>query len=287
MTTPSESPTTADAPQLDRLQSAKGFIFDMDGVLYLGSKLLPGVNDIFNALRLREIPFLLATNNSTATPQAFVDKLKEMGVEVGVENIQTSATTTRDFIQDDPDIPNDACILTVGEPALAEILTDGTEFRILADDQPATDARVVVAGLDRGFHYEKMARAVEAIEAGAAFIATNIDDRLPHENGYQPGAGAVIAGIEKASRKTPVVIGKPQPLMMLKAVEHLGCEPGEVVMVGDRLDTDIKAADDAGMITVLVLTGLTTRADLATSETLPDYVFADLPSMLQGFIGHG
>ena len=75
--------------------------------------------------------------------------------------------------------------------------------------------------------------------------------------------------------------------MMLKAVEHLGCEPGEVVMVGDRLDTDIKAADDAGMITVLVLTGLTSRADLATSEPLPDYVFADLPSMLQGFIGHG
>ena len=87
MTTPSESPTTADAPQLDRLQSAKGFIFDMDGVLYLGSKLLPGVNGIFNALRLRELPFLLATNNSTATPQAFVDKLKDM-VHVRDEDIE-------------------------------------------------------------------------------------------------------------------------------------------------------------------------------------------------------
>lgn len=282
-----ESPTSGDAPQLDRLRSAKGFIFDMDGVLYLGTKLLPGVNDVFNALRLREIPFLLATNNSTATPQEFVDKLKAMGVDVGVDNIQTSATTTRDYIMDDADIPDDACILPVGEPALAQILTDGTSFRILRDDQPATEARVVVAGLDRGFHYDKMARAVEAIEHGAAFIATNIDDRLPHENGYQPGAGAVIAGIEKASRKSPVVIGKPQPLMMLKAVEHLGCQPGEVVMVGDRLDTDIAAADDAGMVTVLVLTGVSTRADLATSETLPDYVFADLPAMLQGFIGHG
>lgn len=282
-----ESPSSGDAPQLDRLQSAKGFIFDMDGVLYLGSKLLPGVNDFFNALRLRDIPFLLATNNSTATPQEFVDKLKEMGVEVGVENIQTSATTTRDFIQDDPDIPNDACILPVGEPALAEILADGTEFRILGDDQPATDAQVVVAGLDRGFHYDKMNRAVEAIEHGAVFIATNIDDRLPHENGYQPGAGAVIAGIEKASRKSPIVVGKPKPLMMLKAVEHLGCEPGETVMVGDRLDTDIAAADDAGLLTVLVLTGVSTRSDLVTSDVLPDYVFADLPAMLQGFIGHG
>lgn len=285
-TTPEQAPF-AENSGLDRLQSARGFIFDMDGVLYLGSKLLPGVNDVFNALRLREIPFLLATNNSTATPQSFVNRLKDMGVEVGVENIQTSATTTRDFIQDDPDIPNDAVILPVGEPALAEILTDGTEFRILADDQPATDAQVVVAGLDRGFHYDKMQRAVEAIEHGAAFIATNIDDRLPNENGYQPGAGAVIAGIEKASRKSPVVVGKPKPLMMLKAVEHLGCEPGQVVMVGDRLDTDIAAADNAGLVTVLVLTGVSTRADLAASDVLPDYVFADLPAMLQGFIGHG
>lgn len=285
-TTPLQSSSGEDT-ELDRLRSARGFIFDMDGVLYLGSKLLPGVNDVFNALRLREIPFLLATNNSTATPQAFVDRLKAMGVEVDIEKIQTSATTTRDFIVDDPDIPKDAIILPVGEPALAEILQDGTEFRILSDDQPATEAQVVVAGLDRGFHYQKMARAVEAIENGAAFIATNVDDRLPNENGYEPGAGAVIAGIEKASRKSPVVVGKPKPLMMLKAVEHLGCEPGQTVMVGDRLDTDIAAADDAGLVTVLVLTGVTTRADLANSETLPDYVFTDLPAMLQGFIGHG
>lgn len=287
MTSNTESPTTTDAPQLDRLRSAKGFVFDMDGVLYLGTRLLPGVNDVFNALRLREIPFLLATNNSTATPQSFVDRLKGMGVEVGVDNVQTSATTTRDFINDDPDIADDAFVMVVGERALAEILTDGTDFRILEADQPATDASVVVAGLDRGFTYEKMARAVEALENGAAFIATNIDDRLPNERGYQPGAGAVIAGIEKASRKSPVVVGKPQPLMMLKAVDHLGCEPGDVVMVGDRLDTDIAAAHDAGMVTVLVLTGVSTRGDLATSDVLPDYVFADLPAMLQGFIGHG
>lgn len=271
----------------DKLRSAKGFIFDMDGVLYLGTKLLPGVNDLFNALRLRDIPFLLATNNSTATPLSFVDRLAGMGIEVDVENIQTSATTTRDFIRDDQDIPDDATILVVGQPALAEILSEGTDFRILANDEPATGAQVVVGGLDLEFTYEKMKRAVEAIENGAAFIATNADDRLPHETGYQPGAGAVLAGIEKASRKSPVVVGKPQPLMMLKGVEHLGCQPGEAVMVGDRLDTDIAAAHDAGLVTTLVLTGVATRADLAASDVLPDYVFADLPAMLQGFIGHG
>jgi 4-nitrophenyl phosphatase len=287
MSTTPDSFAIVQPPELDRLRSAKGFIFDMDGVLYLGSRLLPGVNDLFNALRLRGIPFLLATNNSTETAQSFIDRLAVMGVEVSVDNIQTSATTTRDYIRDAGDIPEDATILVVGQPALAEILQTGTSFKILADDQPPTDASVVVAGLDLEFTYEKMRRAVDAIEHGAAFIATNADDRLPNENGYQPGAGAVIAGIEKASRKSPVVIGKPQPLMMLKGVEHLGCEPGEAVMVGDRLDTDIAAASGAGLITTLVLTGVSTRADLATSDVLPDYVFADLPAMLQGFIGHG
>jgi 4-nitrophenyl phosphatase len=287
MTTSPESPTAPEQDQLDRLRAAKGFIFDMDGVLYLGTRLLPGVNDMFNALRLREIPFLLATNNSTATPQSFVDRLSAMGVDVAVENIQTSTTTTRDYLLGADDIPVDATILVIGQPAIAEILTTDTSYAILADDQPATDANVVVAGLDLSFTYDKMRRAVDAIEHGAAFIATNADDRLPNESGYQPGAGAVIAGIEKASRKSPVVIGKPQPLMMLKAVEHLKCEPGEAVMVGDRLDTDIAAARDAGLMTALVLTGVSTRADLATSDTLPDYVFADLPSLLQGFIGHG
>jgi len=287
MTTTPAPTTTSETDQLDRLRSAKGFIFDMDGVLSLGTRLLPGVNDMFNALRLREIPFLLATNNSTATPESFVQRLEAMGVDVSVENIQTSSTTTRDYLVGAEDIPADATILVIGEPALGEILTTGTSYTILANDQPATDANVVVAGLDLSFTYEKMRRAVEALEHGAAFIATNADDRLPNENGYQPGAGAVIAGIEKASRKSPVVIGKPQPLMMLKAVEHLGCQPGEGVMVGDRLDTDIAAAHEAGLLTTLVLTGVSTRADLATADTLPDYVFADLPAMLQGFIGHG
>jgi 4-nitrophenyl phosphatase len=282
-----ESPSTPEAPQLDRLQSAKGFIFDMDGVLYLGTRLLPGVNDLFNALRLRNIPFLLATNNSTATPKSFVERLAGMGVDVPEDTIQTSATVTRDVIHDDPDIPDDATILVIGQPALGDMLQDGTNFKILTDDAPSTDADVVVAGLDLGFTYEKMKRAVEAIENGAAFIATNADDRLPHESGYQPGAGAVIAGIEKASRKQPVVVGKPQPLMMLKGVEHLGCEPGEAVMVGDRLDTDIAAAHNAGLVTTLILTGVSTRSDLAASDVLPDYVFSDLPAMLQGYIGHG
>lgn len=273
--------------QLDSLQSAKGFIFDMDGVLYRGQTTLPGVVDIFNALTLREIPFLLATNNSTATPKSYVERMARMGVTVTEDEIQTSATATGDFLIEDEKTPDNATILVVGMPALAEQLSVGTSFRILEDDEPATNANVVVAGLDLTFTYEKMKRAVEAIEHGARFVATNADDRLPVEGGYQPGAGSILAGIERSARTMPVVVGKPQPLMMLKGVERLGHKPEEIVMVGDRLDTDIAAAHSAGLTTALVLTGVATRADLMGTNVLPDYVFADLPAMLQGFIGHG
>lgn len=272
---------------LDRLQSAKGFIFDMDGVLYRGNTTLPGVEDLFNALTLRGIPFLLATNNSMATPAAYVRRMASMGVTVGEADIQTSATATRDFLVDDEDTPDDAVILTVGMPALGEQLSMGTSFRILRDDEPAAEANLVVAGLDLTFTYDKMKRAADAIENGARFIATNSDDRLPTETGYQPGAGAIIASIERATHVSPVVVGKPEPLMMIKGVERLGCEPAEAVMVGDRLDTDIAAAYRAGLMTALVLTGVSTRQHLAKAEVLPDYVFADLPALLQGLVGHG
>lgn len=270
-----------------RLQAAKGFIFDMDGVLYTGSHLLPGVNDVFNMLILRDVPFLLGTNNSTATQADFAERLKALGVSVRPEQIQTSTTVTRDVLRDDPQVPAEAMLLCIGQPSIPAILQAGTSFRILPDDGDPQDADVVVAGLDFDFTYTKMARAVAAIAHGARYIATNADDRLPTENGFQPGAGACVAGITVASRVQPTIVGKPEPLMMQKAVGILGCEPGEAVMVGDRLDTDVLAAQRAGLMTALVLTGLTTREMLRDSEILPDFVFPDLPAMLQSFIGHG
>lgn len=275
-------------PELyDRLRSAKGFVFDMDGVLYVGSRLLPGVNDLFDSLRLKDVPFVLGTNNSTATQQDFVERLAALGVRAEVEQIQTSTTVTRDVLQNDPEIADDAMILCVGQPSIATILQEGTDFRILAEDANPTEASVVVAGLDFDFTYRKMSRAVEAIGHGAKFVATNADDRLPHETGYQPGAGACIAGISVASRVVPLIVGKPEPLMMTKAAEHMGLDPADVVMVGDRLDTDILSAQRAGMITALVLTGLTTREMLSQTEILPDFVFDDLPALLQAHTGHG
>lgn len=276
-------PMTTPAPSRG-LSDAKAFIFDMDGVLYRGKTPLPGVQDLFNALTVRGIPFLLATNNSMATPAAYVARMAEMGVDVDLEDIQTSATATRDYLLGE--LKPDARILTIGMPALDEQIFTGTGFK------PATDGAgepvdAVVAGLDLNFTYDKLRRAMQAILDGARFVATNADATLPIEGGVQPGAGSIIAAIATAAQTQPVVVGKPETLMMTKGVERLGSTPGETVMVGDRLDTDILSGHRAGLRTALVLTGVSQRSDLERAEVLPDFVFTDLPAITQAIVGNG
>jgi 4-nitrophenyl phosphatase len=268
---------------LSRLRNAKAFIFDMDGVLYRGSAPLPGVEELFNALTIRGIGFLLATNNSMATPASYVERMASMGVTVGASHIQTSATATRDFLKHE--LPADAHIHTVGMPALAEQLLDGTEWVRVHDDADRVDA--VVVGLDLEFTYQKLRVASAYIREGARFIATNADGTLPNENGVQPGAGSIVAALAAASGVQPTIVGKPQTLMMTTGAEILGVAPNEAVMVGDRLDTDIAAGHKAGLTTALVLTGVASRDDLSRAEILPDYVFADLPALQTALIGQG
>ncbi|MDQ3654641.1 MAG: HAD-IIA family hydrolase [Chloroflexota bacterium] len=266
------------------LQDAKAFIFDMDGVLYRGRAPLPGVADLFNALTLRGVPFLLATNNSMATPASYVLRMAEMGVEVDEARIQTSATVTRDYLLGE--IEPRARIVIVGMPALAEQIFTGTSFQPVTDDADSPVDAVVV-GLDLEFTYAKLRRASDAVRGGAKYVATNADATLPHETGMQPGAGSIVAAISTASGRLPIVVGKPETLMMLKGIEQLGVQPEEAVMVGDRLDTDILSGNRAGLKTALVLTGVSQRPDLVHAEVLPDYVFADLPALTQALVGPG
>lgn len=267
---------------LSRLRAAKAFIFDMDGVLYRGSVPLPGVEELFNALTIRGIGFLLATNNSMATPDSYVKRMTSMGVTVGASHIQTSATATRDFLR--TELPDNAVIHTVGMPALSEQIFDGTSWSKAEGGAEHVDA--VVVGLDLEFTYEKLRVASHYVRNGARFVATNADGTLPNENGVQPGAGSIVAAITAASGVQPTIVGKPQTLMMTEGARILGVAPGEAVMVGDRLDTDIAAGHKAGLTTALVLTGVSQRSDLATAEVLPDYVFADLPALLTAIVGH-
>ena len=262
---------------LRRLREAKAWILDMDGVLYRGAEVLPGVKELLDALTLRERPVMLATNNSMSTPEAYERKLAAMGLDIPASAVITSALATRDYLL--RTLPEGAGIYVIGMPALREQLFAGTPFHPVqyGEEQPAA----VVIGLDLDFTYAKLKAAHEAIQRGALFIATNADSTLPTEAGLVPGAGSIVAALAAASGERPIVIGKPETPMLETAMTRMGMRPEETVMLGDRLDTDILAGERAGMPTVLVLTGVSTREDLASAEALPDVVVSDLPSLLE------
>lgn len=274
-----------DAPRgsdtLRRLREAKAWIFDMDGVLYRGTEVLPGVRELLDALTLRERQVMMATNNSMATPEAYERKLSAMGLEISAAEVITSALATRDYLA--RTLPAGAGIYVIGMPALREQLFDGTDFHPVqyGEEVPAA----VVIGLDLSFTYDKLKAGNAALQQGALFIATNADTTLPTETGLVPGAGSIVAALAAASGQQPMVIGKPETPMLEMAMLRMGVKPEETVMIGDRLDTDILAGERAGMPTVLVLTGVSTREDLASADALPDFVVSDLPSLVEVLSG--
>ncbi len=261
---------------LDRMRSAQGWIFDMDGVLYRGTETLPGVQELFDELNHRQIPFRLATNNSMSTPAMYVEKLAEMNIAVTAEAILTSAMATRQYVLDT--IGNNARIHVLGMPALQKQLFAETGFEMIDPDESTPDA--VVIGLDREITYDKLRKAHKAIINGAKFIATNADVTLPTELGLVPGCGALIAAISASTGVQPVVIGKPEVHLLDAAATLMGVGHQQCVMVGDRLDTDIAAGHNSGMLTVMVLTGVSTREEIPSSPYKPDLLFTDLPAVL-------
>jgi 4-nitrophenyl phosphatase len=248
-----------------------GLIIDMDGVLWRGSEPMPGLDSFFDTLRDCAMPFVLATNNSTSSVEQYVDKLAGFGLQVPAERIVTSAYATADYLlgQAEPGAP----VYMVGEEGLRAALKS-RGFRLTAEG-----AQFVVAGLDRGLTYEKVAIAMRLIENGARFIGTNADRTLPTPDGLRPGAGTVLAAIATASGVEPFVVGKPEPLMIQQALRILGTAAQHTAMVGDRLETDILAGKKAGIRTILVLTGVARREDLADSEIQPDWVLDDIRAL--------
>jgi len=266
-----------------RLRAARGFVFDMDGVLYRGDEPLGGVAEAFAALEIRGRRFMLATNNSMSTPASYVKKLARMGLDVPAEAILTSALATRDYLIET--LPAGAGVFVVGMPALREQLFADAPYHPVqyGEEQPAA----VVVGLDLTFDYAKLKTAAGAIRGGARFVATNADATLPTEAGLVPGAGSIVAAISVASGQQPEVIGKPGTPLLDASLHRMGVAPTEAVMIGDRLDTDIVAGHRAGMLTVLVLTGVSTRDDLATAPVLPDLVLSDLTALVEALARDG
>jgi 4-nitrophenyl phosphatase len=250
------------------LRSIKSLIIDMDGVLYRGTEVIAGTREHLDFLREREVAFTLATNNATRTPQQFADKLAGMGVRVGAHEILTSSQATASYLAGIA-APGTR-VFVVGQDGLRSALRD--EGFVLVEG----DGEYVVVGMDFEVCYEGLARAGLQIRAGARFIGTNPDKTFPSERGILPGAGSLLAFLEAASGAKPTVIGKPETAMMEQAMARMDARPESTAVLGDRLETDILAGQRAGLVTLLVLSGVTDRRMLSGSEIQPDLVYEDV-----------
>lgn len=267
------------ADPLAWLTEIRALVYDMDGVLWRGKEALPGLNEIFDWMDAERIPYLLATNNSMSTAQMYVDRLKGHGVTVPKEAIITSGIAVRDYLR--ANYPPDVTVGAVGMQALLEVLFDEGGFT-RDDHRP----QVQVVGTDLNYGYGDIKRACLAIRAGAAFIGTNPDTTLPTEEGLVPGCGAMLAALVASTDVQPTVIGKPEKYMFELACQRLGLQPHEVLMVGDRLDTDILGANRIGSRTAMVLTGVSTRQEIVTTGIEPTIVVADLVELLDKLKAH-
>lgn len=267
---------------MQTINNLGGFIIDMDGVLWHGNKPLPGLIEFFSTLRELKIPFVLATNNASLTQQQYLTKLANMGVEVCAEEILTSSMATACYLKEN--LPTSKRrVFVIGEPGLTEPLQQQgfeiTSTYYPADPQATTEniwADIVVSGLDRKLDWNKLATATLNLRAGAEFYATNADTTLPTELGEVMGNGGVLAALTAATGVEPIVIGKPEPILYQQAFEILGTDKHNTIAIGDRLNTDILGAVNAGMRSIMVLTGVSSEADLADIDYRPDWIFQDI-----------
>lgn len=254
------------------LRQIKNLILDMDGVLWHGEIPMPGLAGFFATLRALDIGFVLATNNATKIAGQYTAKLAGFGLDIPPEQILTSAEAAAGYLQ--TQYPAGATVYAVGEAGLREALRSHG-FTLLAQEgfvAPKARADVVVVGLDRFACWDQLASAAYLIRHGARFIGTNADATFPSEVGPVAGAGALLAFVETASGVTAEITGKPERAMFEEALRRLGGTPQNTAMVGDRLETDIAGGKEAGLHTILVMSGVTTAETLAGHPIQPDRV---------------
>jgi 4-nitrophenyl phosphatase len=246
-----------------RLPRPRLVIFDLDGVVYRGDHAVAGAPELIARLRESGVAVRFATNNSMRQPDDFARRLAGFGVAASADEIVTSTTATIEHLR--RHLPEVHRVLAVGERGLCTMLSDAGFDTVPAaeagpqvpDGSPlAADYDAVVAGLDLHFGFDSLAAAQAAILAGARFIATNSDARYPTHRGFLPGAGSVIAAIATATSVTPTVIGKPEPGMFVSILEQTDVDAGDALVIGDNPDSDVIAANRAGIRCALVLTGV-------------------------------
>jgi 4-nitrophenyl phosphatase len=256
-----------------QLARIRNLLIDMDGVLYRGQTALPGAAELIAFLEERGFDYLLVTNNATMSQAQFSAKLHKMGIAVPAEAIMTSSLATASYLA--TLAPAGTKVNVVGEEALVKEL-EKRGFVIAG-----RDAQYVVCGLDKTLTFEKLMTATIAIRNGATFIGTNADKTYPLEKDLIPGAGSILASLIAATDVQPIVIGKPEPAMFQQSLAALGAKAEKTAMLGDRPETDILGGHRAGLATILVLTGVSTREGLAQYEVQPDLIVEDLPALIR------
>jgi len=244
----------------------RGFIFDLDGTLYLGERLIPGADDALRALRRAGKKVAFVSNKPIGTRREYVAKLNRLGIPCTEAELITSPFVLARYLQKHR--PGARCYPVAEEPVIQELLAHGLR---IAEDPREID--VVVVSFDRTFHYGKLNTAYRAVIHGAELIGTNPDRTCPMPDYHLPDAACMIAAIEACTRqRVDPIVGKPSKIMLQEALDIIGLEAGECAMVGDRPETDMLMAHRAGLSGVLVLTGVTVREDLDSLPVEPDLV---------------
>ena len=253
---------------LEELRNKQGYISDMDGVIYHGNCILPGVKEFVDWLYKEDKPFLFLTNSSERSPRELRQKLSRMGLDVDESHFYTSALATAKFLAEQA--PGCSAYV-IGAPGLVNALYDvGVTMNDVNPDY-------VVVGETDSYNYNMIIKAVQLINKGARLVGTNPDMTGPSEMGIIPACQALVAPISLATGKTAYYVGKPNPLMMRTGLKMLNVHSADAVMIGDRMDTDIVAGMESGLMTALVLSGVSTLDNIN--------VFSYRPSIILNGVG--
>jgi NagD protein len=250
----------------------RSWLMDMDGVLVHEEQAVPGADRFLANLRKREAPFLVLTNNSIYTRRDLAARLRTSGLDVPEEAIWTSALATAAFLEDQR--PGGSAFV-IGEAGLT------TALHAAGYTLSERDPDYVVIGETRTYSFERITQAIRLIVRGARFIATNPDATGPGPDGPTPATGSVAALISRATGVEPYFVGKPNPLMMRSALNAIDAHSETAAMIGDRMDTDIVSGLEAGMHTVLVLTGITSRADAERYPYRPSQIVESVADLIE------
>ncbi|MCW1835359.1 MULTISPECIES: TIGR01457 family HAD-type hydrolase [Bacillus] len=250
----------------------KGYLIDLDGTMYKGTEKIEEAGQFVHKLNELNIPYLFVTNNSSRTPKQVAEKLVSFDIPATEEQVFTTSMATANYIAEQK---KDASVYVIGEEGIKQAIEEkGLSFA-------QEDADFVVVGIDRGITYEKLAVGAIAIRQGAQFVSTNGDIAIPTERGLLPGNGSLTSVLTVTTTVQPTFIGKPESIIMEQAMRVLGTDVSETLMVGDNYDTDIMAGMNAGMDTLLVHTGVTTKELLQQVERQPTYVIDSLSEWIE------